>query len=163
MHPADIDIQPLAGANIPACVQVMLENPLWQKYGATAEGAQKMFEAALAAGAQILTARVSGQVAGFAWVAPRGAWDRSAYLRLIGVLPAFQGRHIGRTLLQAVEKLAAETAEDMFLLVTDSNISAQRFYTRAGYRQVGAIPDYVVQGITELIFYKRLKPQTGSI
>jgi ribosomal protein S18 acetylase RimI-like enzyme len=44
----------------------------------------------------------------------------------------------------------------VFLLTSDFNEDAQAFYRRLGYQQVGAIPDYVVPGITELIFYKRL-------
>ena len=44
---------------------------------------------------------------------------------------------------------------DVFLLVSDFNTTAQAFYRRLGYEQVGAIPGYVVPGITELIFRKR--------
>ena len=50
--------------------------------------------------------------------------------------------------------LFAQTA-DIFLLVSDFNAAAQAFYRRLGYEQVGAIPGYVVPGISELIFRKR--------
>jgi ribosomal-protein-alanine N-acetyltransferase len=45
----------------------------------------------------------------------------------------------------------------MVLLCSDFNTEAQRFYRRAGYEQVGALPDYVVPGVAELIFRKRLR------
>ena len=43
----------------------------------------------------------------------------------------------------------------MFLLVSDFNTDAQQFYQRLGYRQVGKLDDYVVPGVSELIFWKR--------
>jgi len=41
-------------------------------------------------------------------------------------------------------------------LCSDFNTDAQRYYEKHGYSRVGAIPDYVVPGITELIYRKRL-------
>jgi ribosomal protein S18 acetylase RimI-like enzyme len=157
MNKIKVNIEPLSTADISACVQIMTENELWELYGVTTPGAEQMFSSALKKGAAIITAKVDGQTAGFAWYAIRGAWDRSAYLRLIGILPAYQGLGIGEQLLRAVESLAAQEVQDIFLLVTDSNTSAQRFYRRLGYQQVGAIPNYVIHGITEFIFYKRLE------
>lgn len=142
--------------DLPACVQVLTQNELWKQYGVTMEGAEQMLTYALSEGASILVAKMDGQTAGFAWYSPNGAFQRSAYLRLIGVLPEWQGHRVGEALLQAVEDNAARRVQDIFLLVTHSNTAAQRFYQRLGYRQVGAIPDYVVDGITELIYQKRL-------
>ena len=42
----------------------------------------------------------------------------------------------------------------IFLLTTDSNVEAQSFYCRLGYRKVGEIPDYVHAGLTEWIYHK---------
>ena len=54
-------------------------------------------------------------------------------------------------------------ASDVFLLVSDFNHVAQAFYRRLGYVQVGAIPDYVVSGVTELVFRKRKRrDETGA-
>ncbi len=140
----------------PDCVQILLDNPLWERYGVTASQARHMFEAALAEGATILVAHRGENVVGFVWYAARGAWDRSGYIRLIGVSPQFQGQRVGEQLMEAVETRMKLTAGEAFLLVTDFNVGAQRFYRRLGYTQIGAIPDYVVPGISELIFYKKL-------
>jgi len=43
----------------------------------------------------------------------------------------------------------------MFLLVSDFNKRAQKFYKNLGYMEVGRIPDYIKEGITELIYFKR--------
>jgi predicted GNAT family acetyltransferase len=56
----------------------------------------------------------------------------------------------------AEAQLFAQTRE-IFLLVSDFNTDAQRFYARLGYHQVGALPDYVVRGVSELIFWKKAR------
>ena len=57
-------------------------------------------------------------------------------------------------LLTEVESQAK--SRDLFLLTSDFNEGAQRFYRRMGYTQIGAIPSYVVPDVTELIFRKQL-------
>ena len=151
-----IVVQPMDSQEMAACVEILLENPLWGRYGMTGESAGQMLQAALAAGASILTARQGGQTVGFVWYIANGAWGRSGYIRLIGVAPQFQGMGIGERLMAETEARMGESVNDVFLLVSDFNTGAARFYQRLGYVQVGAIPDYVVNGITELIFHKRL-------
>lgn len=156
MTKSNIIIQSMRAEDIPACVRVLMDNDLWRQYGITALGAEQMLTTALAEGANIITAKLNGETAGFAWGMPRGAFAHSAYLRLIGVLPEFHRMGIGEALLQAVEEMASHESGDIFLLVTANNEAAQRFYLQAGYHQAGAIPNYVVEGVTELIFHKRL-------
>jgi ribosomal protein S18 acetylase RimI-like enzyme len=47
--------------------------------------------------------------------------------------------------------------KDLFLLVSDFNVDAQNFYRQMGYLKVGEIADYVVPGVSELIFRKSFK------
>lgn len=133
----------------------MVSTPLWQRYGVTPEKAQAQFEQALARHDVLLVADYEARKAvGFAWCVIGGAFGRSTYLRLIGVNPELTGTGIGATLLEAAERIAAKAGEDLFLLVSDFNEGAQRFYIRQGYEQVGAIPGYVLPDVTELIFRK---------
>lgn len=151
-----IQIDEMRPEDLPACARILLENPLWQRYGITAQTAEQMFVDALAQSATLLVSRLDDQLVGFVWYVTHGAWDRSGYIRLIGILPSYQGQRIGEALMAAAETRMGQTVCEVFLLVTDTNLAAQRFYQRLGYSQVGAIPDYVVQGITELIFFKKL-------
>jgi ribosomal protein S18 acetylase RimI-like enzyme len=58
-------------------------------------------------------------------------------LRRLYVLPVFQGRAIGRGLLEACV-YAAGAATSMRLEVVPANIKAIAFYERLGFRRVGA-------------------------
>jgi len=140
--------------DIADCARWIAETPLWQRYGVTEESMADRFRAALDAGATIYVAEQAGEVVGFVWFVERGAFDHSGYIRLIGVRPGARGHGIGRALLEFVEEKSFAAGRDIFLLVSDFNTDAQRWYIRQGYRQVGQIDSYVRQDVNELIFRK---------
>lgn len=128
--------------------------PLFQRYNTTADGMRQRLQQAHERGDTLLAADSGAQRAcGLAWVMPRGAFGRSAYLRLIGVQAEAAGQGIGAALLAAAE---ATAGDQIFLLVSDFNTDAQRFYQRHEYTQIGTIPGFVLPDVTELIFWKRL-------
>ena len=140
----------------------MVDLPLWQRYRLTVPKAISGFESGRERGDWLITADSATadgeQIAcGFAWVIPQGTFGRSPYLRLIGVRPDAAGSGIGSALLTEVERRSAEIASDVFLLVSDFNEAAQRFYQRHGFEQIGEVSGYVLPDVTELIFRKRLK------
>jgi ribosomal protein S18 acetylase RimI-like enzyme len=150
-----MNIRPLLPDAIPALARLMAGDPLWQRYGVTEAGAARRLADGLAAGATIAVAELEGAPAGFIWYVERGAFNRSGYIMLIGVEPWVRGRGVGRALMEHAETVLFAGAHDVFLLVSDFNVAAQAFYRRLGYQQVGAIPGYVVDGVTELVFWKR--------
>ncbi len=155
-----IVIRPMQATDIPPVVAWMVETPLWQRYGVTAAGATRNFERALAQGDWLLVGDIGDEQAiGFAWCAPTAGFGRSPYLRLIGVRRDMSGVGLGGALLRTIEATAMEQqADHLLLLVSDFNDTAQHFYRRLGYAQVGALPGYVLPDVAELIYYKRLKP-----
>ncbi|HND12466.1 MAG TPA: N-acetyltransferase [Pseudomonadota bacterium] len=95
---------------------------------------------------------------GIARVAHSGMFGSfGGYLKLIAVGAAAQGMGVGSLLLSHAEQTVASHSRDMFLLTSDFNDDAQRFYDRHGYREVGRLPGYVRPEITEVIFWKRLR------
>lgn len=148
-------IHPFTAQDLPGCARIMADNPLWQRYGVTLAGAAQRLESGLAQGATIWAAGPPGAPQGFIWFVAQGAFARSGYIMLIGVDPALQGQGVGEQLMDAAEAQLFETARDVFLLVSDFNDSAQRFYRRRGYEPVGALPGYVLPDVTELVFRKR--------
>lgn len=147
-------IRRLEAQDIPAVAAWVVTIPLWQRYGLTVEKLSEQLEAALDTHL-ILTADAETRAVGLAWCVPVGAFGRSPYLKLLGVRPDYAGQGVGARLLDGLE--AELLGGDLFLLVSDFNHDAQRFYARQGYTQIGAIPGYVLPDVTELIFRKRLR------
>ena len=143
------------------CAKWMEDTPLWQRYGVTQASAQRRFELALERQAKIAVAQRTGpkpdhkQVLGFVWYTLNGAFERSGYIPLVGVAPGEYTKGVGTALMDYAEGQVFQQAHEIFLLVSDFNAPAQRFYQRRGYIQVGALPDYILPGISELIYLKR--------
>jgi ribosomal protein S18 acetylase RimI-like enzyme len=158
-----VNIRPLIEPDIPALAALMAGDPLWQRYGVTEASATWRLREGLAEGATIAVAEVGDRPAGFVWYVERGAFARSGYIMLIGVQPGLRGRGIGAALMAHAEAAMCASAADVFLLVSDFNAAGQRFYERLGYVQVGALPDYVASGVTELIYRKHRPAASSSI
>ena len=149
-------IRPLRAADIPALATLIATTPLWQRYGVTTVSAARRLADGLAQAATILVAEVNNAPVGFVWYATQGAFQRGGYVMLIGVASQARSQGIGQALMHQAEAQMFASVPSIFLLVSDFNQAAQHFYRRLGYQQIGAIPDFVMPGITELIFYKHI-------
>ena len=136
------------------CARILSENPLWQRYGVTYESALQRLSDGMMRASTILVAGDPGDPQGFLWYVDKGVFSRSGYIMLVGVSPAQQRKNVGKELMDEAERILFEQSKDVFLLVSDFNIGAQRFYRRRGYEQVGSIPGYVLPDVAELIFRK---------
>jgi ribosomal-protein-alanine N-acetyltransferase len=105
---------------------------------------------------QILVAQALGERCGFATFNPRGM-SSSPYLAAIAVAPDWRSRGTGAALLEHCERQAALTSRHFFLCVSSFNTRARAFYASHGYRQVGQFDDYVIDGASELLMYKRVR------
>jgi ribosomal protein S18 acetylase RimI-like enzyme len=101
----------------------------------------------------LLIAKESGRVVGFAWVLLRGGFARSAYLRLIAVDRALKRRGVGRILMREMERRHLKPS-GLILLTNATNKAAREFYESLGYRKVGVLRNYVKKGLTEIIYFK---------
>ncbi len=160
-------VRPMQPEDAIICAQWMAETPLWQRYGVTQTSAQLRFELALQHQATIAVAEREEPgvgfkpILGFVWYAVRGAFERSGYIPLIGVAPGRYNQGVGAALMDYAEGQVYQQVGELFLLVSDFNKPAQRFYQRRGFIQVGVLPDYILPGISELIYYKR-RPSGGK-
>lgn len=154
-------VRPMQLADAHICAQWMAETPLWQRYGITQGSMLRRFELALEDQAMIAVADMEGarlgqkQPLGFVWYTLRGAFERSGYIPLIGVARGEYGRGIGNGLMDYAEGQVFQQVGELFLLASDFNQPAQRFYERRGYIQVGTLQDYILPGVSELIYFKR--------
>jgi ribosomal protein S18 acetylase RimI-like enzyme len=104
----------------------------------------------------LFVARGAGGRGGFALVNPRGVAG-APYLAALAVAPAWRSRGVGAALLAHGEGQAAITSRHFFLCVSSFNTRAQAFYLRHGYRRVAEFDDYVIDGASELLMYKRVR------
>jgi ribosomal protein S18 acetylase RimI-like enzyme len=105
----------------------------------------------------VFVAERAGDVVGFVWVCPRGAFGRSGYVRLLGVAPTAQGSGVGSDLMDAAESFVRDRGiDDVFLLVSEFNDAAREFYVGRGYEHVGTIDGYVQSDVDERLLRKRL-------
>jgi ribosomal-protein-alanine N-acetyltransferase len=85
-----------------------------------------------------------------------------ATVQTLGVGRAWQGRGLGRRLLdQLIERAAARGAAQLWLEVRDDNINAQRLYRASGFEQEAVRPDYYGLGRPAVIMRKRLSGSDG--
>ncbi len=159
-----VNIRPIEPADVDQIAKWMSTVPLWQRYNLTVEVATKQFETAINEQALIVVIEIDEytEPVGFAWYSRKGAFARSPYLKQIGIHPSMTGMGIGGQLLQYVEDDAKQFSDQLFLLVSDFNSNAQKFYQQHGYEHIGTIPNYVLPDVDELLYHKRLCNEKGS-
>ncbi len=155
-----LQIAALSDEDIVPCALLMAASEPWTRYGVNADSAHDLWRHALRDGADVSVARLAERTVGFAWYIARGGFGLSGYLKLLGVDVEVRGHGVGAALLDHVERRTlGDGQHDLLLLVSDFNVAAQSFYRRHGYCHVGALKNYVVPGITELIYRKQLGPR----
>lgn len=157
MKQSKISIRLMNASDVSGVAEFVSTTPLWQRYGVTFDSFSTRLNSGLESGASIIVAVLGSEVLGFAWASEKGAFGRDVYLPLIGVRPLERSLGVGGLLLDYVEQTLFGGPRDVFLLVSDFNLEAQRFYAKRGYTQVGAIPNYVLDGVSELLMWKKIK------
>ena len=94
-----------------------------------------------------------GEVVGYAGLAFLAG---DAHVMGIAVLPSAQGRGVGRLLLTAVCRAAAEADAAMTLEVRPSNEVARHLYRSVGFIEAGRRPGYYPDGEDALILWRHV-------
>lgn len=106
-------------------------------------------------GAPRFSLRAGGELAGA--VGLRLDWLRGPYVQFLGMLPGHQGCGFGKAVLDWVESEArAVTQRNLWVLASDFNAGALRFYERQGFARVAALEALVAEGRAEILLRKRL-------
>jgi len=104
---------------------------------------------------QVYMAYSDNQPAGAIIIDPKGVAG-SPYIKSVAVYPEFREKGIGAFLLSYAEELFRGRSKYLFLCVSSFNLRAQKFYERHGYKVVGELKDYVIEGASEILVHKRL-------
>ncbi len=150
-------LRPIAEDELPALAAGLARLPLMERYRRSEERLASDLRAAAGRGDGLIGAEVGERLVGFCWFLHHGTLGMGGYLKLIAVLDGAQGRGAGAALLAAYEGEVSRSASHGFLLVSDFNTPAQRFYERHGWSRVGAIPRLVLPDVDELVYWKRLR------
>lgn len=149
-------IRAVVPQELPALARALAAVPLMVRYRRDAGALERALAGACARGEGLLVAEEAGAPLGIAWFLREGTLAMGGYLRLIAVLPGAEGKGTGAALLEAFERDVAARSAHAFLLVSDFNAGAQRFYERHGYARVGALPALVLPDVAEVLYWKRL-------
>jgi ribosomal protein S18 acetylase RimI-like enzyme len=151
MPAGQLEISRATEAELPWCANVMATTDPWIALG-------RRYEDCLARlrrpEPEVLVARRQGQPLGFMILHPTGVAG-SPYVAAIAVAAEGRSAGTGTALLRYAEGHFPE-ARHIFLCVSDFNLRARALYERLGYRAVGVLPDYAIDGKDEILMHKRL-------
>ncbi len=91
---------------------------------------------------------------GFMGIVPKGGFGQFPFLSILAVKKRYRNKNIGKQLLDTFETLAFKGNDCSFVLCSDFNKEAQKFYKKHKYIECGKIPGLFKPGITELIYIK---------
>jgi ribosomal protein S18 acetylase RimI-like enzyme len=107
---------------------------------------------------EVYLARDECGIAGFLILCMAGAFV--GYIQSICIDPRCRGVGLGSRLLEFAEERIRRVSPNIFMCVSSFNVGARRLYERHGYRVVGELTDYLVQGHSEILLRKTFGPVT---
>jgi [ribosomal protein S18]-alanine N-acetyltransferase len=107
---------------------------------------------------EVYLARDESGIAGFLILCMTGAFV--GYIQTICIDPRCRGVGLGSRLLEFAEERIRRISPNIFMCVSSFNVGARRLYERHGYRVVGELTDYLVQGHSEILLRKTFGPMT---
>ncbi len=155
--PAELSITPLENeAEARACAQLMATSEPWITLG-------RSFATSLAIvqdpSREVYLARDKSGIAGFLVLCMTGAFI--GYVQTVCVDHRCRGEGLGSRLLAFAEQRILRVSPNIFMCVSSFNHSARRLYERLGYKVIGELTDYLVQGHSEILLRKTVGPLGG--
>lgn len=142
-------LEPGAGARLAASIVAM---PPWSVMSYPQE-AMARFLAASDDGASRYMVEIGGEEAGA--MAVRYPWLKGPYLELLAILPRFQRRGIGASLLAWFEQEAfRHGARNLWVCASSFTARALHFYAQHGFQPAATLPGLVADGYDEILLRK---------
>ena len=152
--PGELSITPLESeSEARACAQLMATSEPWITLG-------RSFETSLGIvkdpSREVYVARDQSGIAGFLILCMTGAFI--GYVQTVCIDHRCRGEGLGSRLLTFAEQRVLRVSPNIFMCVSSFNHAARRLYERLGYKVVGELPDYLVQGYSEILLRKTVGP-----
>lgn len=109
---------------------------------------------------EVFVADDAGQLRGFIMINMQGAFI--GYIQTICVAPDARSSGIGGRLIAFAEERIFRDTPNVFLCVSSFNPRARALYERLGYELVGELRNYLIDGASELLMRKTLRPLLAS-
>lgn len=138
------------------CARLMASSEPWLTLGRTYETSLGIIQDPTR---EVYLLRNDGGIAGFLILCMRGAFV--GYIQTICIAPDRRGGGLGSKLVEFAEERILGQFPNVFMCVSSFNRDARRLYERLGYRVVGELTDYIVEGHSEILLRKSLGPLTS--
>ena len=144
-------IRPLErAAEAPFCARLMSTSDPWITLGRPYEAGLRIL---LDPTREVYVYEQDERIRGFIILVLTGAFI--GYIQTVCVAPEARGEGIGTRLVQFAETRTAAVAPTIFLTVSSFNARARALYERLGYTVIGELRDYLVEGHSEVLMWKR--------
>ncbi len=104
---------------------------------------------------KLFIANIQDNPCGGILVDPRGVAG-SPYIKSIVVSENYRSKGIGSQLIAFVEKMYHTESRHLFLCVSSFNVKAMKLYEQQGFKRIGELEDYIVDGESEILMHKRI-------
>lgn len=143
------------------CLLCVKNSALWDAYFRDNPAHEAALEEMISKKQVYVATDKNNKCAGFMGVINNGCFHKFSYLATIAVQKKYRNKGIGETLVKKFETIGFKKADRVFILVSDFNKQAQKFYRKLGYKKVGNIPDLFKIGVSENLLVKyRSQPAT---
>ncbi len=143
-------------ADAQRCAHLMACSEPWLTLGRTYEACLAIVQDPTR---EVYLLKTETELAGFLIVCMTGAFV--GYIQTICIDPIRRGQGLGTRLVEFAERRILAESPNVFLCVSSFNPDARRLYERLGYRVIGELADYLVQGHSEILLRKTAGPLSG--
>ena len=154
----EINIQLAKKGQARECLLCVKDSDLWDEYFKANASLKFILEDMISEKQIYVASNKNDRCIGFMGIINNGCFRIFTYLAILAVKKKYRNKGIGKALLNKFEDIGFKREERVFILVSDFNQSAQKFYQKLGYKKVGNIPDLFKLGVSEdlLVKYKKL-------
>jgi ribosomal protein S18 acetylase RimI-like enzyme len=153
-----IAIRPLADdVEAELCARMMELSEPWLSLGT---GYRALFDLMQNPARERYVAWLDNRIAGFVVINMCGTLV--SYIQTLCVAPGNRASGIGRLLMAHAEMRIFRDTPNVFLMVSDFNAAARRFYERLGYLTIGEVPELLVAGRSEILMRKTSRPDART-
>ena len=138
------------------CALMMAKSDPWITLEMGFDFCMQAFEGA---SKEVYILRINTEVAGFVILQIDGTFK--GYIQTICINKDFRGIGLGKKLLTFCEDRILQISPNVFICVSSFNTRALRLYSNFGFKTIGELPNFIIDGFTEILLWKSFGPKIG--